>query len=190
MKVFHVDFMFLEPKDVADQTMACMVVCEAETRMTMAAAVPCKATGTSISVRIVALLRETGCLHGDVIVRSDQEPAVMSIIEEVGENGVQRGGGRFVVENRPVGSSQSNGVAEKAIQSVHCQVRVLESALGNRWGIKIPYRHSVIPWVVASVAFFLNRCEVGQDGKTAYERLKGKRAERLESSMVRELTGV
>ena len=67
---------------------------------------------------------------------------------------------------------------------------MLKSALEKRWGIKIPHRHSVISWVVAYAAFFLNRCEVGQDGKTAYERLKGKRAERLESSMVRELTGV
>ena len=42
----------------------------------------------------------------------------MSIIEEVGKIRAQRGGGRFVVENSPVSSSQSNGVAEKATQSV------------------------------------------------------------------------
>ena len=133
IKEFHMDFMFLGPKEVAGQTLACMVVREAETRMTMAAAVPYKTTGTYISERIVAFLHETGCLHGDIIVRSDQEPAVMSIIEEVGKIRAQRGGGRFVVENSPVGSSQSNGVAEKAIQSVQGQVRVLKLALEKRW---------------------------------------------------------
>ena len=80
-KDFHMDFMFLGPKEVAGQTLACMVVREAETRMTMAAAVPYKTTRTYISERIVAFLHETGCLHGDIIVRSDQEPAVMSNIE-------------------------------------------------------------------------------------------------------------
>ena len=96
IKEFHMDFMFLGPKEVAGQTLACMVVREAETRMTMAAAVPCKTTGTYISERIVAFLHETGCLHGDIIVRSEQEPAVVSIIEEVGKIRAQRGGGSGV----------------------------------------------------------------------------------------------
>ena len=69
MKEVHMDFMFLAPKEVAGQTLACMVVREAETRETMAAAVPYKTTGTYVSERIVAFLHETGCLHGDIIVR-------------------------------------------------------------------------------------------------------------------------
>ena len=181
------DFMFFGPKEVAGQTLACMVVCEAETRMTMAAAVPFKTTGTYISERIVAFLHETGCLHGDIIVRSDQEPAVMSITEEVGKIRAQRGGGRFVGENSPVGSSQSNGVAEKAIQPVQGQVRVLKLVLEKRWGIQIPHRHSVIPSVFEYAAFLLNPYEVGHDGKTAYERLRGRK--RLGLSLVRESTG-
>ena len=56
---------------------------------------------------------------------------------------------------------------------------MLKLALEKRWGIQIPHRHSVIPWVVEHAAFLLNRYEVGHDGKTAYERLKGKRAKTL-----------
>ena len=70
-------------------------------------------------------------------------------------------------------------MAEKAIQSVQDQVRELKLALEKRWGIQIPLRHSVIPWVVEYAAFLLNWYEVGHDGKTAYERLKGKRAKTL-----------
>ena len=51
------------------------------------------------------------------IVRSDQEPAIMSTIKEVGKIRDPRGGVRFVVQNSPVGTSQSNGVVERAIQS-------------------------------------------------------------------------
>ena len=34
----------------------------------------------------------------------------------------------------------------------------------------------MVPWLVEYSAFLLNRFEVGRDGKTAYERCKGKQA--------------
>ena len=53
------------------------------------------------------------------------------------------GGGRWICENSPVGSSASNGVAERAIQSVQQQVRVLKLALEDKWNMKIPHTHPV-----------------------------------------------
>ena len=41
---------------------------------------------------------------------------------------------------------------------------------------KIPSDHNLIPWLVEYAAVLLNRGQVSQDGKTAYERLKGKAA--------------
>ena len=43
----------------------------------------------------------------------------------------------------------------------------------------LPARHCVIPWLVEYAAYLLNSFDVGQDGKTAYERLKGKQARAL-----------
>ena len=80
------------------------------------------------------------------------------------------------MEQSPVGSSASNGVVEKAIQSVEQQVRVLESAVEGRWSVKLETRHPAIPWITEYAAVMLNRFEVGHDGKTAYERNKGKKA--------------
>ena len=121
--------------------------------------------------RIVAFLHETGCLHGDIIVRSDQEPAVMSFVEEEGKIGAQRG--RFVVENSPVGSSQSNGVAEKAIQSVLGQVRMLKLALEKTLRHSDPASalRDSLGGRVRGVP--LEPVRSGHDGKTVYERLKG-----------------
>ena len=81
-----------------------------------------------------------------------------------------------MVEYSPVGASAPNGVIERAIQSVQAQVRVLKLALENRYKVELPVKHVLIPWMIEYAAFLLNRCEVGHDGKTAYERLKGKRA--------------
>ena len=67
----------------------------------MAAVVPFWKTGTYISERIVV-----SCTRQAVFIVT-LSFANMSIMEEVGKIRAQRGGGRFVVENNPVGSSQS-----------------------------------------------------------------------------------
>ena len=46
----------------------------------------------------------------------------------------------------------------------------------GRIGVKIPFGHPIWPWIVEYSSFLLNRFEVGKDGKTAYERTRGKKA--------------
>ena len=41
--------------------------------------------------------------------------------------------------------------------------------------IKIPIKHQVITWLVPYVAVLLSLLELGHDGRTSYERLKGKK---------------
>ena len=42
-------------------------------------------------------------------------------------------------------------------------------------GVKFETAHSIWPWLVEYASFLINRCEVGHDGKTPYERCKAKR---------------
>ena len=84
-----------------------------------------------VARRVLALLSEIGYLYGDVIIKSDLELTLTSLVEGVGRRRAAAGGGRWICENSPVGSSASNGVAERAIQSVQQQVRVLKLALEN-----------------------------------------------------------
>ena len=88
-------------------------------------------------------------------------------------------GGRYIMEQRFVGSSASNGVVEGAIQRVEQHVRVLKSALVGRWGVKLETRHPAIPWISEHAAVLLNRLEVGHDGKTTHERNKGNKGKLL-----------
>jgi len=55
-------------------------------------------------------------------------------------------------------------------------LRVVKGGLEDRWDAKIPDGHSIFAWMSEYCGFLLNRFEVGADGKTAYERLKGKKA--------------
>ena len=179
MPELHVDLCFLGEEADPGNTVTVLVARERVTRMTLATAVPSKSASSFISKRLVAFMREVGILHGDLLVKSDQEPAVKAILDEAGRARSAEGGGKYLMEQSPVGSSASNGVVERAILSVEQQVRVMKDAIENRWGVKIGTKHPVIPWIVEYAAVLLNRFEVGHDGKTAFERNKGKKAKTL-----------
>ena len=44
--------------------------------------------------------------------------------------------------------------------------------------MKIPVTHDVLPWLIMYAAMLINICRVGEDGKTAYERRRGKKFKR------------
>ena len=55
-------------------------------------------------------------------------------------------------------------------------MRTLKLASESHIGEKIRSDHNIVPWLVEYAAGLLNRGPAGQDGKTSYERLKGKPA--------------
>jgi hypothetical protein len=74
-----------------------------------------------------------------------------------------------------VASSGSNGVVERGVQSVEGVIRSLLSALEDRTGAKIRAEEKIVAFMAEYAAYLTNRLEIGKDGKTAYERNKGKR---------------
>ena len=82
----------------------------------------------------------------------------------------------MMVEHSPVKSSKSNGVVEKAVQDVQGLIRTMRSALEDKRGAKMPIEHPVWAWLVEYAGFLWTRFNVGKDGRTPYERMKGKKA--------------
>ena len=168
----HIDYCF--PKSYHGHGITILAARERRTRMVMATVVPAKGTmGSFAAKRLVSFMAELGLTASDVIVKGDQEPAIAALIEDVARH---RAGARTIPEHSPVGSSGSNGLIERAIQSVEAQVRTMKAAFENRIRVKIEDQHPVLTWLTEYAAFLLNRFEVGRDGKTAYERMKGKSA--------------
>ena len=64
------------------------------------------------------------------------------------------------------------------MQSVAGQVRVMKCAIEARIGEDIPQDAPMWGWIVEHAAELLTSFEVGKDGRTAYERLRGKRSKR------------
>ena len=148
---------------------------ERDTRMTCATVVPRKGTtGEFACRRMVAFIKEIGLEGVDIIIKSDQEEACKALVSDVAK---WRGSAKTVVEHSPVKSSQSNGIVERAIRSVVAQMRVMKGSLEARWKVTIPDEHAIITWMTEYAAVLLNRYEVSRDGKTSYERMKGKKSQ-------------
>ena len=77
----------------------------------------------------VAMVRDIEKLgYTEVILKSDGEPALMSVQEEV----KRRGNDPTILENSVPGDSRTNGAAERAVQAVVEHVRVLRAGLQGR----------------------------------------------------------
>ena len=105
----HVDFMFMG-EATGGKTLTLVVAKERRSRMLMACVVPKKSSGEFAAKRLAAFTKEIGTDKGEMNVKTDNEPAVKSLMEKLGEVRAAAGGGRMVVETSPVGSSKSNGV--------------------------------------------------------------------------------
>ena len=76
---------------------------------------------------------ELGFQNTTIYIKNDQEPALVSVI-----NGVVRGrAAPTLLEESPVGSSQSNGSAENSVSTAERGVRKLRIGLEHRYNIKI-----------------------------------------------------
>ena len=171
LREFSFDYCFLG--DDKGGTITVLVGRERVTGMTMASVVPTKGTsGQFAALRVLEFIKECGAAESEVILKADQEPSINALVADVLK---ARGAVITVVEKSPVGSSGSNGVVERGVQAVEGLVRTLRSACEERFGVKLVSGDKALVFVTEYAAYLLNRLEVGKDGKTAYERCKGKR---------------
>ena len=72
--------------------------------------------------------------------------------------------------------SCANGLAERAVQTLEKQLRVLKLAFETRIGERLPVQHPIFAWLVEHSANVLNNYLVGSDGKSPVQRLRGRAA--------------
>ena len=102
----HWDYCF--PRDDGEWTVV-LVGRDRETRMTIAHVVPYKGAGVEWLIeQMVRDLHRLGA-HGKVVLKSDQEPAVVDVLKGVAQ---MRGDGRTVLEHSPVYDSKGNGLSK------------------------------------------------------------------------------
>ena len=83
-----------------------------------------------------------------------------------------------ISEEPPVESHQSNGVIEHAAGELAGQVRTLNDQLQRDLSVTLPTNHPIYAWLVNYAGFLISRFQIGVDGKTPNERLKGNKFKR------------
>jgi hypothetical protein len=140
---FSFDYCF--PGDEFGYRLTILVGRERVTGMTFATVVPEKGSkGKFVADKCMEFFAECGCRSGDVIIKTDQEPAIAFLVKDlVAERGDEQGS-RTIIEHSPVASSGSNGVVERAAQTVEGQSRVLNMALEDRLSQRCPRRPTLL----------------------------------------------
>jgi hypothetical protein len=172
---FSFDYCF--PGNELGYKLTVLVGRERTTGMTMATVIPSKGgSGKFVADKVMEFLAECGNQSGDIIVKSDQEPAIAYLVKDIVAERGNEAGCRTIVEESPVRSHGSNGVVERAVQTIEGQIRVMKLALEDRIGRAVDAEAPVVTFMAEYASYLLNRLEVGKDGKTAHERVKGKTA--------------
>ena len=113
------------------QRQTILVAVERYSRMKKAVVVPSNgSTGMYAARTVLGLISECGDKDRDVIVKTDQEPAIKFPVDDVC---MARTGVRTIRELAPKKLEGSNGIVERAVQSVEQFFRTLKSALDVGW---------------------------------------------------------
>ena len=107
----------------------------------------------------------------ELILKSDGEPSIKAVRDAL----ARYHGGRITPEVPPPGESQANGRAEEAGKTVRGYVRVFKDAIEYKTNTKIPTDAAILQWLVRWAAMVVSRFRVGEDGKTPYQRQKGRK---------------
>ena len=155
------------------QSITLYVVKARKSRSTFATVVPRKGVSdTDEFVNfMIDCIAELGYKSSLVYLNNDQEPAIKAVIDGVI---AACGSVQTLLEESPVGASQSNGDAEGAVRTAEVGVRRLRKAIENRYNVTILVEHDIVPWLVRHAGFVHNRFQVGHDGKTPHTRVRGK----------------
>ena len=107
---------------------------------------------------------------GHIVLKSDGEYPIVALREAISHHH----GGQVVPEVSAKGESPSNGVIEQSVQIVQEFARVIKLSIESNVDITIGPDLEVYSWLIRWAGMLVSRFLMGPDGRTAYERLKGR----------------
>ena len=167
LPTFVMDYCF--PSQGDERSLIVLVLKEIRTKAIGAFMVPNKGCDEWLVKTIVQFMASCGC--GRSILKSDGEPAIVALQEAI----VRSRQSETIVENSPKGDSQSNGAAENAVRETEGMIRTWKVYVEERLGTRLDNRHVLLPWLVLHAGLIHTRYKISHDGKTAYQKIKGKR---------------
>ena len=164
-----VDYFYLGGSN--KDALPCLAKVEHRTRAKICRVVPGKGAIEQVAQQEAKDLKAWGAKR--FIFKSDQESSLVALKARVAE--ILGSDFEVTMEVSPVDSHRSNGTIERAIQAMGGMVRTLKLALEKAFQWTIDPQSPIMHWLVLFAGYCLTRYEVGSDGRTPYERSKGKR---------------
>jgi len=106
-----------------------------------------------------------------IVLRSDGDPAIKALAEAIK---VFRKKDETVLELKPRYSAQSMGGVENINKEVKNLLRVFVLFLKDVAKVQLHTSHPLVAWLVRHVGWLICMYRVRVDGRTSYERLKGR----------------
>ena len=107
-------------------------------------------------------------------LKSDNEPAIVKLLTEALRELRINGVSQVLEEHPPEYDPQANGAAEVGVRLLKNHLRTLRCNLENEIGHRVPVRHPLVAWMASHAAALITWCAKGHDGRTAYQRVRGK----------------
>ena len=152
-----------------------LVVKDSRTKSVFAHVVDRKGTD-STGYAITRLVEDIAWLgHVKVVLKADNERAIVKLLRES-----LRAAKTEVQDLEQIGAefpsaydSKSNGEIENTIRNLQGLMRTMKLGLERRLNVTIPHTHALMSWLAEHVAWTMTTRPKGEDGLTAYQRVKG-----------------
>ena len=111
-----------------------------------------------------------GGTGGEIIMKSDGEPALLAVRSAT----MKYHGGIVIPEGPAKGENAENGLVEEAGKTIREFVCTFISQIEYGIDDRLELDLDIIPWIVRWATNCYSWYAVGKDGRTAYERLRGR----------------
>ena len=148
-----------------------LVTKDRETKMSHTHVVPCNCAEQEWVTEQFSRDIRGLCHHGNVLLKSDQEPAILSLKRAAARN---MAGIEVIPEESPVSAHAANGHVEGAIRRVAGQIRCLKDALEFQYKEPISTRHPLMAYMASHAAYLITRLGRGKGGRAAWGLSRGK----------------
>ena len=114
--------------------------------------------------------------HAKIVIKSDNEPAVQSLVRRVVEivRAEVIAGNTVSQESSTKHDSQSNGGTEIGVRLLRGLFRTTKLCMESRINKYVPVSHALVPWIMEHTALLLNTVVRGEDGLTPWARARGR----------------
>ena len=153
------DYCFMTPDDVEEDMRAILVCYDNWKKGLWAIPVERKGPQEEVVKWLVEKLEESGYAGVPVTLKSDQEPAMLSLKQAIA---IKRKAETPLIES-PVRESKSNGRIERAIRKWQAHFRTIRHHLESRIGERLENASAIIEWMIIWVADIISKYAIQEN---------------------------